>query len=156
MTFDELLELGTPGAEKDPDLFERRMDEVQPEDIAMLIYTSGTTGPPKGAMLVPPEPHLDGTGHHHGQPHVRHATRSCPSCPSATSLSSSSRSWVTSPTGIIVNFIESPDTVTDNMIEISPTVGYAVPRIWEKYYSAIYIKMSDATWFKQMIFYLAL
>ena len=35
--------------------------------------------------------------------------------------------------GYIVNFIESPDTVTDNMMEISPTVGYAVPRIWEKY-----------------------
>jgi long-chain acyl-CoA synthetase len=33
--------------------------------------------------------------------------------------------------GFTVNFIESPDTVTDNMIEISPTVGYAVPRIWE-------------------------
>ncbi len=51
-----------------------------------------------------------------------------------------------------VNFIEKPDTVTDNMIEISPTVGYAVPRIWEKYYSAILIRMSDATWLKRMVF----
>ena len=58
--------------------------------------------------------------------------------------------------GYVVNFIESPDTVTDNMIEISPTVGYAVPRIWEKYYSAICIKMSDATWFKRLVFYRAL
>jgi len=58
--------------------------------------------------------------------------------------------------GFVVNFIESPDTVADNMIEISPTVGYAVPRIWEKYSSAIYIRMSDATWFKKIVFHVAM
>jgi long-chain acyl-CoA synthetase len=58
--------------------------------------------------------------------------------------------------GHIVNFIESLDTVTDNMIEISPTVGHAVPRIWEKYYSAIMIRMADATWFKKGAFAMAM
>ncbi len=58
--------------------------------------------------------------------------------------------------GYTVNFIENLDTVTDNMSEISPTVGYAVPRIWEKYLSAVYIRMSDATWFKKAVFALAL
>jgi long-chain acyl-CoA synthetase len=42
------------------------------------------------------------------------------------------------------------------MREISPTMGYAVPRIWEKYLSAVYIKMSDATWFKKLLFGVAL
>jgi len=42
------------------------------------------------------------------------------------------------------------------MKEISPTVGYAVPRIWEKYLSAVYIRMSDATWFKRLVFYISL
>jgi long-chain acyl-CoA synthetase len=42
------------------------------------------------------------------------------------------------------------------MMEISPTVGYAVPRIWEKYYSAIQIRMSDATLFKRLVFSAAL
>jgi long-chain acyl-CoA synthetase len=58
--------------------------------------------------------------------------------------------------GHIVNFIESMDTITDNMMEISPTVGHAVPRIWEKYYSAIMIRMADATWFKRIVFNWAL
>jgi len=58
--------------------------------------------------------------------------------------------------GYTVNFIESLDTVTDNMREISPTVGYAVPRIWEKYLSAVYIRMSDATWLKRLVFGIAL
>jgi long-chain acyl-CoA synthetase len=58
--------------------------------------------------------------------------------------------------GYTVNFVEKPDTVTDNMVEVSPTVGYAVPRIWEKYYSAVMIRMSDATWFKRQVFKTAL
>jgi long-chain acyl-CoA synthetase len=58
--------------------------------------------------------------------------------------------------GHIVNFIESPDTVAENMQEISPTVGHAVPRIWEKYFSAIMIRMSEATWFKRLVFGVAL
>ena len=43
----------------------------------------------------------------------------------------------------------------ENMVEVSPTIGYAVPRIWEKYYSNIYIKMSDADWIKRVIYQLA-
>jgi long-chain acyl-CoA synthetase len=52
----------------------------------------------------------------------------------------------------IVNFIENTDTIMDNMKEVSPTVTYGVPRIWEKYASGIVIRMSDATWFKRMVF----
>jgi long-chain acyl-CoA synthetase len=52
MTFAELLELGKKVSQKQPDLFEERMQQVTPEDLSVLIYTSGTTGPPKGAMLT--------------------------------------------------------------------------------------------------------
>ncbi|MCK5154383.1 MAG: AMP-binding protein, partial [Spirochaetales bacterium] len=38
----------------------------------------------------------------------------------------------------------------------SPSIGYAVPRIWEKYYSNIMIKMSDSTWIKRFAFNTAL
>ncbi len=45
--------------------------------------------------------------------------------------------------------------MTDNQREISPTVAYAVPRIWEKYVSTVLIKMSDATTLKKIAFGLA-
>ncbi len=155
MTFEELLELGRQELGKNPDLIEKRMDEVQPEDTSMLIYTSGTTGPPKGAMLSHRNLTWMGTAITADNPmHKGDEVMSfLPLCHVFEQLFSV-LGHITH--GYTVNFIESPDTVTDNMIEISPTVGYAVPRIWEKYYSAIVIKMSDATWFKRMVFYVAL
>jgi long-chain acyl-CoA synthetase len=51
MTFDELLDLGRALDREHPRLFEKRLQEPQPDDLAILIYTSGTTGPPKGAMI---------------------------------------------------------------------------------------------------------
>lgn len=155
MTYDDLLEMGRQVVEKDPDLFEKRMAELTPKDLSVLVYTSGTTGPPKGAMLthrnvtwmaraiVTDNPVFD----------TDEVMSFLPLCHVFERLFSV---FIHVTHGYTVNFIESLDTVTDNMKEISPTVGYAVPRIWEKYLSAVYIKMSDATWFKKLVFGAAL
>jgi len=155
MTFDELLEAGRQAAADRPELFAARIAEIQPDDLSVLIYTSGTTGPPKGAMLT-----------HRNCLWMGHAI--------TTDNPMSSKDEIMSflplchifeqlftvlghlTCGYIVNFIESPDTVAENLKEISPTLGHAVPRIWEKYFSAIQIRMSDATWFKRLVFYAAL
>jgi long-chain acyl-CoA synthetase len=141
--------------ETKPDLLENRMDEITPDDLALLIYTSGTTGPPKGAMLTHGNITWMGVA---AQSVVQVEEGSevlsyLPLCHIFERLFSVIF-HVTH--GTIVNFIENADTVTDNMREVSPTIGYAVPRIWEKYLSAVYIRMSDATWFKKLVFYMAL
>jgi long-chain acyl-CoA synthetase len=155
MTYDELLQMGRDVAERDPGLLEKRMDGVEPDDISMLIYTSGTTGPPKGAMLTHRNLTWMGRAITSDNPMNRsdEVMSFLPLCHVFEQLFSV-LGHITH--GFVVNFIESPDTVADNMIEISPTVGYAVPRIWEKYSSAIYIRMSDATWFKRIVFYVAM
>jgi long-chain acyl-CoA synthetase len=155
MTFEALIETGRQAAADYPDLFLKRVGTIEPQDLSVLIYTSGTTGPPKGAMLT-----------HRNCLWMGHAI--------TTDNPMTARDEVMSflplchifeqlftvlghiTCGHIVNFIESPDTVAENMMEISPTVGHAVPRIWEKYFSAIQIRMSDATWFKRLVFYSAL
>jgi long-chain acyl-CoA synthetase len=43
-----------------------------------------------------------------------------------------------------------------DMRDVSPTIFHAVPRIWEKYYSSIVLKMADATWFKKAAYQQAL
>ena len=155
MTFEELLAHGKQVAKQKADLFENRMNRVNPEDTAVLIYTSGTTGPPKGAVLT-----------HRNVTWMAQAVHSAnimdqddnvlsflPLCHIFERLFSV---FIHITYAYTVNFTEKPDTVTDNMTEVSPSIGYAVPRIWEKYYSAIMIRMSEATWLKRLVFKWAL
>jgi long-chain acyl-CoA synthetase len=151
MSFDDLLGMGEKAARENPDLLQSRIDQIDPEDLSVLVYTSGTTGPPKGAMLSHRNCVWMGSALNSNNPmYDDDAIMSfLPLCHIFEQLFTILAHFQV---GHIVNFIESPDTVVDNMIEISPTVGHAVPRIWEKYYSAIMIRMSDATWFKRLVF----
>ena len=155
MTFEELVETGRRAAAENPDMFLERIRTIEPQDLSVLIYTSGTTGPPKGAMLTHRNCIWMGNAITTDNPMDAgdQVMSFLPLCHIFEQLFTV-LGHITS--GYIVNFIESPETVVENMMEISPTVGYAVPRIWEKYYSAIQIRMSDATWFKRMAFYAAL
>jgi len=155
MTFDQLLAMGKEKAEKNPDLFEHLCFDVVENDLAVLIYTSGTTGPPKGAMLS-----------------HKNVTWMADAVDRAIAIDTSDNVLSFLPLCHIferlftvfihlrfaytVNFVEKPSTITQNMVEVSPTIGYAVPRIWEKYYSSIMIKMDDATWLKRLVFKTAL
>ncbi|HMA86275.1 MAG TPA: AMP-binding protein [Desulfosalsimonadaceae bacterium] len=152
MTYDDLL---AHGRKQPTDAIERRSRNISLQDLSVLIYTSGTTGPPKGAMLT-----------HRNVTWMAEAIEAqnpmqtgdevlsfLPLCHIFERLFSV---FAHIRHAYVVNFVEKPDTVTDNMSEVSPTVGYAVPRIWEKYYSTIQIRMSEATWFKHQVFNLAL
>jgi long-chain acyl-CoA synthetase len=57
--------------------------------------------------------------------------------------------------GSTVNFVESIDTLAQNLREISPTIFCSVPRIWEKFASMVYIRMSDSTLVKKALYKLA-
>jgi long-chain acyl-CoA synthetase len=45
-----------------------------------------------------------------------------------------------------VNFAESLDTVPEDIREVAPALFFAVPRIWEKFYSGVALRMREATW----------
>jgi long-chain acyl-CoA synthetase len=151
MTFDELLELGRELDRKEQHRFEAMVEKTQPNDMALIIYTSGTTGPPKGAML----------SHRNVTWTTWSIGDAVPLEPSDELLSFLPLSHIAERMfsvflpirfGYTVSFTESPDTVMDNFREISPTVIFAVPRIWEKYYSGIRIRIANATWFKRVMY----
>ncbi|MCF6247763.1 MAG: long-chain fatty acid--CoA ligase [Desulfobacula sp.] len=155
MTFDQLVEKGDQKDKEHPGLFHDRQAIVNPGDLAVIIYTSGTTGPPKGAMLTHENVTwmacaVDGTISISGKDNVLSFLPLCHVFERLFTVFIHIRFAYT------VNFVEKPDTVMQNMMEVSPTIGYAVPRIWEKYYSNIMIKMADATWFKRIAFNTAL
>lgn len=155
MSFDQLLELGKEEDRKNPGLFMQLTELAKPEDIAGIIYTSGTTGPPKGALLA-----------HEGYLWVGKAAQAImPATHEDETISFLPLNHVYEQifdmmfhltVGQIVNFTENTDTVMADMQEISPTMFHAVPRIWEKYYSGIVLKMADATWLKRTLYKIAL
>lgn len=155
MTFQALVDHGAAVLAGQPDIVKHRAFTVSPDDLSVLIYTSGTTGPPKGAMLS--HGNVTWMARAVARDNLIYDTDEVlsflPLCHIFERLFSV---FAHLTHGYTVNFVETLDTVTENMKEVSPTVGYAVPRIWEKYYSAITIRMSDATGFKRWVYRAAL
>ena len=145
MPFDELLELGRAFDAAHPGQWEERVGASKPGDLALLVYTSGTTGPAKGAML----------SHRNVVFQLRNADAFIPMSTDDEQLAFLPLCHVAERTftaflplrsGAIANFAESVETVPENIREVAPTSFFAVPRIWERFYSGIAIRMKEATW----------
>ncbi|MCL6479822.1 MAG: AMP-binding protein [Peptococcaceae bacterium] len=124
-------------------------------DPAVLQYTGGTTGVSKGAMLTHRNLLFMSEAMVAVNP-IQEGDETLSYLPLCHIFEQLFTVLINARYGITVNFIENTDTVMDNMKEISPTVTYGVPRIWEKYASGIMIRMSDATWFKRTVFKLCM
>jgi long-chain acyl-CoA synthetase len=55
-------------------------------------------------------------------------------------------------TGAVLNFVENPDTIAENVREIAPTVFVGVPRLWEKFYSSVMIALKESSPLQQAIY----
>jgi len=144
MSFDALLELGARYEREHPGAWDSLVEIAKPEDLAILVYTSGTTGPPKGAMLS----HRNiifqlGFTDYLTEP--RAGDQQLSFLPLSHVAERSFTIFYPLSTGSTVNFAESIDTVPDNLREVAPAVFFAVPRIWEKFYSGVPRRMREAT-----------
>jgi len=144
LSFEALRELGAQWDREHPGAFDALVETPRPEDLAILVYTSGTTGPPKGAML----------SHRNILFQLGYADFLAEPRPGDQQLSFLPLSHVAERTfsvfyplrtGATVNFAESIDTVPENIREVAPAVFFAVPRIWEKFYSGVAVRMREAT-----------
>jgi len=144
LPFEALLELGARYEREHPGAWEPMVEIARPDDLAILVYTSGTTGPPKGAML----------SHRNILFQLGYADFIADPRPGDQQLSFLPLSHIAERTftvfyplrtGATVNFAESIDTVPDNIREVAPAVFFAVPRIWEKFYSGVALRMREAT-----------
>lgn len=155
MSFSELLELGKRLDQQEPGLFLQRLQGPQSEDLAILIYTSGTTGPPKGAMIS----HRNILSTMEMQNSVNPGYESdevlsfLPLCHIAQRMVSAFNPLLA---GYKINFVEELETIPENMREVSPTIFFAVPRIWEKFYSGLVLTMKDSTALEKAAFRFAL
>jgi long-chain acyl-CoA synthetase len=145
ISLEKLYGLGEDHARKHPEVWEQRIALPKPSDTAIIVYTSGTTGPSKGAMLT----HRNilfqmGAFKRIGLPlgEADEALNFLPLCHVAERFGGCYNLIAAMH---VVNFAEAPDTVPQNLREVAPHIFLAVPRVWEKLYSAITIQIKEGT-----------
>jgi long-chain acyl-CoA synthetase len=155
MSLDALRVIGREYDAAHPGVWDERIASRKPGDLAVLIYTSGTTGRPKGAMLS--HANIITSTNLYSEAFRQHPDdeRMCflPLCHVAERVVGVYTAFLT---GTRLNFVENPETVPENVREIAPTVFGAVPRIWEKFYSVVTIRVKEATRLAQFAYRLAI
>ncbi len=152
-SFETLIEAGkSAGNIKSLD---ERAAEITPDDWASIIYTSGTTGDPKGVIL----------SHRNIAANVISAVIAFEIGPDDTALSFLPMSHVLERTGgfyapyyrgATIAFAESLETVSENLLEVRPTMMVSVPRFFEKIYARVFDTATAGSVVKRNIFFWAL
>jgi long-subunit acyl-CoA synthetase (AMP-forming) len=136
MGWEKLMALGAGIASRDPNAFDASWRRVHPEDLAALIYTSGTTGPPKGVMYshrnvvwttVSGWRHLD----------VVEPLRQVSYLPLAHIAERFASHWGSVYRGDLIYLCPDQALLLPALLEARPTFFLGVPRVWEKFQSAI-------------------
>ena len=155
MFLTDLYEVGKIELEEKSGIFEKEIEAGKSEDTSILIYTSGTTGEPKGVEITGNNIMFSISAGGRSLPVFDNDEQLCflPLCHILERLIS-----VFQPIGAgsVINFAESPETVFDNLQEVSPTIFTAVPRVWERIYSRVSIMTGEATPFGRWAFKKAL
>ncbi|MBD3414645.1 MAG: AMP-binding protein [Candidatus Aminicenantes bacterium] len=151
LSLSEVTENGRKKAEKEPDLFEKTVSEIKPDDIASIIYTSGTTGTPKGVMLT----HSNFMSNSKATASIIEFT-SKDTVLSFLPLSHVLERMVTFTylyKGCSIAYAESVETVGENLLEIKPHIMVSVPRVFEKIYAKVMDSVLEGSALKKKLFF---
>jgi len=153
--FGDFLKQGEALLSAEPGKADQRLAGVAADDTAMIIYTSGTTGAPKGAMLSHRSALFMADA-------LKDANGACVDdelvsyLPLAHIYENLGSVLQHLRMGYVVSFVESLETLFQNLREVSPTYFASVPRVWEKLASTIDLRMADSTVLKRALYRLAL
>lgn len=149
--FKDLLLAGERALARSPGTIKSRSTVVKPSDLLTIIYTSGTTGNPKGVML----------SHHNMVTNVRASADCIPFGPGDIILSylplchSFERMagyYTAMSCGVTIAYAESIDTLSENLLEVRPTIVTTVPRLFERIHNRIMKQLADAPTIRRTIF----
>ena len=144
MSFEELKRIGRDYDAQHPDAWDREIDRAAPDDLMILTYTSGTTGPPKGAMISQANVMFMMTTMTDSYT-VFDTDEQLGFLPLAHVAGRIFYTFLGITVASVVNLVESPETLVQDLQEVSPTVHFAVPRVWEKQFSAVRIMLKEST-----------
>jgi long-chain acyl-CoA synthetase len=155
LSLDKLREIGAEYHAAHPGEWVRRIGLRKADELAILVYTSGTTGKPKGAMISHANIVMTCEAYQASFPQGPEDERMAflPLCHIAERVGGEYHSIYS---GAVLNFVENPETVPENVREIAPTVLTAVPRVWEKFYSGVLIGLKQAGAVQQLAYKVAI
>jgi long-chain acyl-CoA synthetase len=151
LSFRELLEKGKELDRKNPKLFEEELWKGRKDDVNLMIMTSGTTGIPKLAMLT------------HAC-FIDMAFKWIDSAPIEVGdnwISITPPAWIVDQmwgigvsilSGMVMNFVETQETLSEDYREIGPAITITSSRFWEDLASKIRVKMEDSGWLKRKLY----
>jgi long-chain acyl-CoA synthetase len=134
------------------DIIEERLNGIKLDQLATLIYTSGTTGPPKGVMLS--HKNLIWT--------AQSGIKLFDIAPSDSLLSYLPLSHIAEQlfsihipvtAGYQVYFAQYPPQkhLNSNFREVSPSLVFAVPRVWERFADGVQTRLAELGGFREWI-----
>lgn len=140
--------------QKEHELAERLAGK-QLDDLFTLIYTSGTTGEPKGVMLDYANLAAQLQAHDLALPHISEQDVSLSFLPFSHIFE---RAWIAYVLhrGAVNCYLEDTNLVRETLAEIRPTVMCAVPRLFEKIYTAVWDKVQQAPAHRRALFHWAI
>ncbi len=155
ISFEELLEIGQKHYEANDSLWEEEIQKAAPDDLMILTYTSGTTGPPKGAMISQSNMLFmaENLTNIYG---VYPQDEQLAFLPLAHIAGRMFYTFLPIQSGSVVNLVEELETAHSDQQEVSPTIHFAVPRVWEKQHSMVTIKLKEGTVFGRWAYDLAI
>ncbi len=137
------------GEDIDREVIDERLNGIRLEQLATLIYTSGTTGPPKGVMLS-----------HHNLIWTAESgielfdINQSDSVLSYLPLSHIAEQMFTVHTAVAagyqVYFAQQPPQkhLNRNFREVSPTIIFGVPRVWERFADGVQTRLDETVGIK--------
>ncbi|WP_373818497.1 long-chain fatty acid--CoA ligase [Glaesserella sp.] len=135
--------------------FTERLENKQLSDLFTLIYTSGTTGEPKGVMLDYANLAHQLQAHDMALPNVDEHDTSLSFLPFSHIFE---RAWVAYVfhRGATNCYLEDTNHVRETLAHIKPTLMCAVPRLYEKMYTAVWDKVHKAPLHRRALFHWAI
>ena len=155
MSFEALANLGREYGERHPDVWTEAIAQARPEDLMILTYTSGTTGPPKGAMITQRNMlfMMNALQRCYG---IRETDEQLGFLPLAHVAGRMFYTFCVLESCSIVNLVEELETAVTDQQEVAPSIHFAVPRVWEKQFSTVAIKLKETTALGRLAYRLAL
>lgn len=155
MLWGDFMKLGLEATAEIREKVKARTAAASPDDIATLVYTSGTTGEPKGAILT--HSNYDSAM----ESHLRRLTMVDEHDTSMAFLPLShifEKGWTyfCLVKGIKVAVNRDPQDIQSTIQQVRPTCMCAVPRFWEKVYTAVQEKIGSMSPVMRMLVGMAL